>query len=579
MDWAEATGAHSWSKLYDRYYRKQQMYRLAWGDEIDLAKMKVAGAPFAGPVALLRDSSKISMVTASTLRNSLNIYSAAGVLLAEIPWKKGKVVDMGWTEKEKLVVVLDDGSVLLYSVDGRLVQSFNLGDEFKVDRVLQACIWKSGVVCLSRAYALVYVDDFAEPLPRRMPRLQEPEAPPTCMAIIPPELAPSKGLEVLLAIGKTILTVDVAGITDQKLTAGPLRCISVCPNGKMLACFTHDGFVWVITTDFSKNLSEFPTKSQVPPQQLVWCGTDSVVLYWDKMVLMVGPYGDWVKHSYDEPLRLLPEVDGVRIISNTLQEFLHRVPEATVDVFKIGSCSAGAMLVDALDQLERNDGRAHDTIRAIREMDGNGLQTAVDTCLAAAAHEYDVPLQQMLLRAAAYGSSFLQKRSPLLMESTTTLLRALNAVRESAIGLPITKTQLERLTPAAMVERLAQRNPHYLALQLCQWLQLDARPVVVHWACQRILSGGSLSDDQLHREINERLKAVTDLGLPSHSAGVAMSVSRAEMAATALQEVLAPPRPHAAARDADLSVHHPSIGHCVCSSTRARTLQRCHAMW
>ena len=41
--------------------------------------------------------------------------------------------------------------------------------------------------------------------------------------------------------------------------------MSVCPNGKMLACFTHDGFVWVITTDFSKNLSEFPTKSQVPP--------------------------------------------------------------------------------------------------------------------------------------------------------------------------------------------------------------------------------------------------------------------------------------------------------------------------
>lgn len=25
------------------------------------------------------------------------------------------------------------------------------------------------------------------------------------------------------------------------------------------------------------------------------CGTDSVVLYWDKIVLMVGPYGDWIK--------------------------------------------------------------------------------------------------------------------------------------------------------------------------------------------------------------------------------------------------------------------------------------------
>ena len=28
------------------------------------------------------------------------------------------------------------------------------------------------------------------------------------------------------------------------------------------------------------------------------------------------------------------------------------------------------MLLDALDLLERNDGRAHDTIRAIRESDG-----------------------------------------------------------------------------------------------------------------------------------------------------------------------------------------------------------------
>jgi hypothetical protein len=236
----------------------------------------------------------------------------------------------------------DDGSVLLYSVQGRLVQSFSMGDEFKTDRIILACVWKSGVVCLSRSLTLIYVDDLAEPSPRRMPRLPDTDSAPTSMAIIPPELAASKGLEVLLAVGKTVLSVDMAGVQDQKLTAGPLRCMSVCPNGKMLACFTHDGFVWVITTDFSKNLSEFPTKSQVAPQQLVWCGTDSVLLYWDKMVLMVGPYGDWVKYSYDQPVCLLPEVDGVRVISNTQCEFLHRIPDAVVDIFKIGSCSVTA---------------------------------------------------------------------------------------------------------------------------------------------------------------------------------------------------------------------------------------------
>jgi hypothetical protein len=366
MDWAEITGASSWNKLYDRYYRKQEMYKLQWG-ELDLAKMKVSGAPFSGPLALLRDTSKISMVSASSLRNNLNIYTSAGGLLSSIPWKKGKVVEMGWTEKEKLIVVLDDGSVLLYTVDGRLAQSFSMGDEFKTDQVLMACVWKSGVVCLSRNFALVYVDDLADPVPRRMPRLHDLESLPTCMAIIQPDLAASKGLEVLLAVGKTIFTVDMAGVQDQRLTAGPLRCMSVCPNGKMLACFTHDGFLWVITTDFSKNLSEFPTKSQVAPHQLVWCGTDSVVLYWDKMVLMVGPYGDWVKYTYDEAVVLLPEIDGVRVISSSLCEFLHRVPDPVVDIFKIGSCTAAAMLVDALELLERHDGRAHDAITAIRE--------------------------------------------------------------------------------------------------------------------------------------------------------------------------------------------------------------------
>lgn len=534
MDWAEITGASSWNKLYDRYYRKQEMYQMQWTDsDVDLSKMKVSGAAFSGPLALIRDSSKISMVSASTVRNSLNIYSSAGGLLAAIPWRKGKVVEMGWTEKEKLVVVLDDGSVLLYTVQGRLIQSFSMGDEFKTDRVVLACVWKAGVVCLSRSFSLVYVDDLAEPSPRRMPRLHEIDSPPTCMAIIPPDLAASKGLEVLLAVGKTVFTVDMAGVHDQKLTAGPLRCMSVCPNGKMLACFTHDGFVWVITTDFSKNLSEFPTKSQVPPHQLVWCGTDSVVLYWDKMVLMVGPYGDWVKYSYDQPVWLLPEVDGVRVISNTQCEFLHRVPDAVVDIFKIGSCSAGAMLVDALDLLERNDGRAHDTIRAIRESDG--LEVAVETCLAAAAHEHNVELQQLLLKASAYGASFLQMRSAVVMERTMRQLRALNAVRTSSIGLPISKAQFEKMTAPALLLRLAQRGHHYLALQICSMLKLDPRQVVIDWSCQRILSAGDMPDQQLYQEINQRLSAMSELG-QGHHTDTSSSISRAELAATALQE-------------------------------------------
>jgi hypothetical protein len=90
-----------------------------------------------------------------------------------------------------------------------------------------------------------------------------------------------------------------------------------------------------------------------PPEQLVWCGVDSVLMSWGRLVVMAGPQADVVRYPtqlawlrcfrfflefvsltlartyvFDDPVVLVPEVDGVRIISNTVCEFLHRVPGA-----------------------------------------------------------------------------------------------------------------------------------------------------------------------------------------------------------------------------------------------------------
>lgn len=56
--------------------------------------------------------------------------------------------------------------------------------------------------------------------------------------------------------------------------------MAVSPNGNFLACFTFDGKLRVLSTDFTKNLLEVDLHSEAPPAQLVWCGTDSVLLYW-----------------------------------------------------------------------------------------------------------------------------------------------------------------------------------------------------------------------------------------------------------------------------------------------------------
>lgn len=82
-----------------------------------------------------------------------------------------------------------------------------------------------------------------------------------------------------------------------------------------------------------------------------------MLIYWDDELLMVGPYGDPVHYMYDEPIILISECDGVRILSNTSMEFLHIVPDSTVSIFKIGSTEPAALLYDALDHFDRRSAK------------------------------------------------------------------------------------------------------------------------------------------------------------------------------------------------------------------------------
>jgi hypothetical protein len=48
---------------------------------------------------------------------------------------------------------------------------------------------------------------------------------------------------------------------------------------------------------------------------------------------MVGPFGDWIKYSYDDAIYLVPEIDGVRVISSDKCEFLQKVPSMLIIIF------------------------------------------------------------------------------------------------------------------------------------------------------------------------------------------------------------------------------------------------------
>ncbi|KAL1915507.1 uncharacterized protein VTP21DRAFT_6631 [Calcarisporiella thermophila] len=469
-----------WIQLQDRFYRKQEVYSMLW-KQIDLSKFLLAGAPFGGPIAMIRDDKKVLLLQKQQpVKPSIYLYTSSGLLLEQLQWDQGRIVGMGWTESERLICVLEDGNIRIYNVHGEYVQ-FSLGKEAKEHSVIECQFWPSGLVALTGNFQLIAVTNIDEPRPRLLadPGLNEP---PHSWAVIPPQYTLSRHVEVLVATGSTILVVDAKESQDQLLSQGPFTKMSVSPNGKFLALFTADGKLWVVSTDFQENLSEFSTKSKLPPQQLVWCGTDSVVLYWDKIMLMVGPLGDWIKFSCEDPAFLFPEIDGVRIITGEKCEFLQKVPSVTEDIFKIGSTFPAAMLFDALDHFEKRSPKADENIRIIR----TELSEAVDACIEAAGHEFSHHYQKALLKAASFGKSFLEFYNADRFVNMCQTLRVLNAVRYYEVGIPLTYAQYTRLTPEVLIDRLVNRHHHLLAVRICEYLKMKTDRVLIHWACTKI---------------------------------------------------------------------------------------------
>ena len=64
-----------------------------------------------------------------------------------------------------------------------------------------------------------------------------------------------------------------------------------------------------------------------------------------ELMLMVGPFGEWVRYTVESPCVLAPECDGIRIISQTTHELLRRVPDPLADVFRPGSTAPGDQLL------------------------------------------------------------------------------------------------------------------------------------------------------------------------------------------------------------------------------------------
>ena len=158
--------------------------------------------------------------------------------------------------------------------------------------------------------------------------------------------------------------------------------------------------------------------------------------------------------------------------------------DSTEGIFKIGSTTPAALLYDAALAFQRQSVQADQNIRSIKAAGSNGkkggasnLESAIDQCLDAAAHEFDYRAQKSLLQAASFGKLSCEEYPADKFVDTIRVLRVLNAVRHFSVGVPLTFEQYTKLEAEVVVDRLINRHEHLLALRICNYLQMPLHKV------------------------------------------------------------------------------------------------------
>ncbi|OIW33776.1 vacuolar protein sorting-associated protein 16 [Coniochaeta ligniaria NRRL 30616] len=488
-----------WEQVGERFYRKIALYTAIFDEDLDLDNYIVAGAPYAGAIALYRDENKlVAYQPNKSSKPTIDIYSSAGKLLRSIKWDNGAIKGLGWSVDEKLLVITNDGTVRCYYGLQDDFTQFSLGNGAEEAGVNSCRFYDDGMVALLLNNALISVTSYDEPRPKLL--ASPPDGHVHSWAIIAPNYTLSRSVEVLLGIGQTVYVVDATECEDRFLDIGPFTQISVSPNGKFAALYTETGHAHVITSDFQTRLSEHDSKSKIPPKYLHWCGNDAVVIAWEDEVHVVGPHGAVAQFFYDNRIHLVPDIDGVRVISNNLCDFLQKVPDVTEEVFGIGTESPASVLLDAVEQLDAQSPKADDDIQLIRPQ----LPEAVDACVSAAGQEFAVHWQKQLLKAASFGKSVLDIYNSDDFVDMCETLRVLNAARFFEVGLPLSYEQYLRLTPEGLVARLLNRHEYLLALRIAAYLRLPTDKIYVHWASAKVRLGAE-DDDAICRLVVDKL--------------------------------------------------------------------------
>ncbi|VEN47400.1 unnamed protein product [Callosobruchus maculatus] len=514
----------------DLYYRKFEIYNMFWQPNVNLSNFIASSASYGGPIAIRHNEQKFVKVQGSGGQPVISIFSGSGTQIASFKWTRRPIVHMGWTNDEELVCIQEDGMVVIHDMFGKYQHVFSISQKVQDTKVVDAKMFTNpqnltGIAVLTSNFKVFLINNIKEPKTRQLSELPRSNIQPTSWVVLSEDTT-----DVLIARGEELyrLKQDEHHISamlepdiTNKYTAILEMCVSL--NARHLAFFTDSGILWLGSTDLRTKYCEFDTNNVHKPKQMTWCGNEAIVLFWeqDHSLLVVGKYGQKVTYYYDSSVHLVPELDGVRIISNMQHELLQKVPDVVQKIFRINSTDPGSFLLEASKQFQKGSHKANEYISLVK----NDLQTAVNQCIEAVGYEFDTEIQKMLIRAAQFGKCFLSDMNSDSYVHMCRLLRVLNAVRDPKVGIPLTITQLNYMKGRfqELLKRLITRNMYYLALQIAKYLKLSEKDgssyILVHWAKHKV-GQSQLEEETVAREIAEKL---------GHTSGISYS----DIAATA----------------------------------------------
>lgn len=176
--------------------------------------------------------------------------------------------------------------------------------------------------------------------------------------------------------------------------------ISVSFNQSHVALYTNNGHVWIGTSDLKTKYGEFNTGQVKRPTQICWCldgnAASALVISYPSQLLVIGVNGGSTKYPFDPVIVLIPEMDCVRVLTNTCHELIQKVPKCVNNIFAINSQEPASFLFEAHKKFEERSCQSDEYLCLIK----NQLEVAVAECIEAAVFEFDPVTQKSLIRVS-----------------------------------------------------------------------------------------------------------------------------------------------------------------------------------